>query len=309
MARLPRLKFSDQDTCYHLRNRVAGPAHWFPFQRGPDRRRLFNTLFHFLSAYCCDVFAWELMGNHFHLVIRMLAYRELTRPELEARARRLYLFPERVLKTDADWKRFNQRLFDVSELMRNLDGAYATGFNRRHHRRGSLWAGRFQSTVLKNAEAVRECVFYVELNALRARLVQRPEDYAWGSAAQRASGHDQNLVPLTELMETSDLHQARALYRATLYHRGAFPSRPQVGRIPAAILRLEQARGFLPAGSYTQKQPFFSAGLLVGSAASVATEIRRWKQQGRYAESKQPVPQLGGAFHTIRDPRSPPRPV
>jgi putative transposase len=65
--------------------------------------------------------------------------------------------------------------------MRDLLGPYASYFNRKYGLNGRLWQGRFYSTVLDD-EHFWAALRYVELNPVRAEMVQRAEDYRWSSA-------------------------------------------------------------------------------------------------------------------------------
>jgi hypothetical protein len=76
--------------------------------------------------------------------------------------------------TEEEWERFRQRLFDVSELMRNIQSSFARWYNRSYDRRGRFWADRFKSVFLETETAVLDCMLYVELNPVRAGLVERP---------------------------------------------------------------------------------------------------------------------------------------
>ena len=65
--------------------------------------------------------------------------------------------------------------------MRDVLGPYASYFNHKYGLNGRLWQGRFYSTVLDD-EHFWAAMRYVELNAVRAGMVQRAEDYRWSSA-------------------------------------------------------------------------------------------------------------------------------
>ena len=73
---------------------------------------------------------------------------------------------------EARWKRLQEHLFDVSEFVRKVQGAFATWYNRTFNRKGHLWGDRFKSTLLGGPEAVLDAALYVELNAVRAGLVE-----------------------------------------------------------------------------------------------------------------------------------------
>ena len=87
------------------------------------------------------------------------------------------LAPERCRKV-------GEQLNDISFFMRQIHQKYTFYINRVHNRRGTLWADRFKSTILEGEHALWNCVKYIELNAVRANLVDDPADYrfcTWGN--------------------------------------------------------------------------------------------------------------------------------
>jgi len=70
----------------------------------------------------------------------------------------------------------------LSRMMQTLGRRYVAMFNRRHHRSGTLWEGRFRATVLEAASYLLPCMSYVELAPVRAGLVRQPQDHRWSSA-------------------------------------------------------------------------------------------------------------------------------
>lgn len=246
MARIPRIKIEDEDTCYHVGARVAGPPKWFPFDDPVARHKLEELIRFYTEAYFREVASFSLMSNHYHVQVRFEAFRQLSRSELEERAALLYPSPEKVLVIPRDWERFNRRLFDLSELMRNIQGEYAKWYNRNYGRRGSLWAERFNSTVALGSQAIQETLAHIELNPVRANLVERPEDYRSSSACLRQIGADDWLMPLSELFERPD-HMLN--YRSLLYYRGFEGVSTAGARISASTLQQEQERDFEVKGS------------------------------------------------------------
>lgn len=79
-------------------------------------------------------------------------------------------------------------------LMRDLAGCYAAYFNRRYGRSGTLWEGRFGSCLVDSPRYVLGCYRYVELNPVRAGMVQRPVDYDWSSARANCGQATRELV-------------------------------------------------------------------------------------------------------------------
>jgi hypothetical protein len=75
-----------------------------------------------------------------------------------------------------------------------------------------------------------QCTYFrndcrVELNAVRARLAELPEQWRWSSAWTRKNGQAEWLIPLEELVETSDPTLAGELYWTSLYWRGTRPGK------------------------------------------------------------------------------------
>lgn len=103
-----------------------------------------------------------------------------------------------------------------SGLMRDLGQRYVQSFNRRHGRTGTLWEGRFHSSVVESARYVLACYRYIESNPVRARMVNHPTGYAWSSywanAGLRAdallSPHKEYLALATAAMERAKTYAA-----------------------------------------------------------------------------------------------------
>jgi REP element-mobilizing transposase RayT len=109
-----------------------------------DRQRWFDLLDRVATRCGWRVFAWVLLGNHFHLYLRT------PQPNLSAG-------------------------------MHDLNSGYASGFNRRYRRCGALFQGRFKAILVEDESHALELTRYIHLNPVRARLVERPEDYGWSS--------------------------------------------------------------------------------------------------------------------------------
>jgi putative transposase len=69
----------------------------------------------------------------------------------------------------------------LSRGMRQLNGVYTQGFNRRHRRVGHLFGGRFKAILVKKEPYLLELCRYVVLNPVRAKLVRAAKDWRWSS--------------------------------------------------------------------------------------------------------------------------------
>jgi hypothetical protein len=79
---------------------------------------------------------------------------------------------------------FRKRFCDLSAFVKELKERFSRWFNKHHGRRGTLWMDRFKSVLVEDGEALRTMALYIDLNPVRAGLVEDPKDYRWsGSAA------------------------------------------------------------------------------------------------------------------------------
>ncbi len=308
MARLARLKFTGVDTWYHLTCRIAGHEGEYPLADPLRRRQLINTIRHYASIYFCRVAAFCIMGNHYHLVLQFEAEREVPRKKLEARAKVMYpggLMRQRLATwSDADWERYRKRLFDVSEFMRNVQMAYARWYNMTYRRKGRFWGDRFHSVVLGDDRALLDCILYVELNPVRAGIVERPEAWDGASMHHREAAADKWLVPIEKLLPHNSREAAMVEFRQLLYHRGAVPTKAGQARISQELLKQEAARGYQSQGMFLRRLRFFTDGVVIGTEAFVRAQIGILRGKGWYRRRKNPVRQLDGNLHSLREQRS-----
>ena len=107
--------------------RVAGSPRFFPLQSPLARRKLTETIRFYVSAYRCRMFAFEVLDNHYHLIVHFEKFRELTRLQLERAAAGLYGKRWKTKTKGWDWGRwlvFNRRRFDVSSMMQHINGGH-----------------------------------------------------------------------------------------------------------------------------------------------------------------------------------------
>jgi putative transposase len=84
----------------------------------------------------------------------------------------------------------------VPAMMQALGRSYVRAFNRRHNRSGTLFEGRYRSTLIEAERHLLACMAYIDLNPVRAGMVARAEDYAWSSYGHHAGlRQDDGLTP------------------------------------------------------------------------------------------------------------------
>jgi REP element-mobilizing transposase RayT len=297
---------SEEDAFYHICTRIAGTRGGYPLQERRASRKLLRTIQFFVQVYYSRLAAFAILGNHYHFIIFLEKFRQLSRQELIQKARHLYgeRFEHNTAHwTQREWEKFNRKLFDVSSLMQQVNGSYAMWFNRNYNRRGHFWADRFRNPQLLDPGSVQECLLYIELNAVRAGLVRRPEQWKAGSARLRWKGKDQNLIPLSEIFVGIDPAEVYEVYRFRLYSRGAV-KKPGRGSISPEILDREARLGFGHSGMYLDRQRFYTDGLAIGAQKQVEILLNLFRDRGDYLRRKNPIPQLVGTIYSLREQRS-----
>ncbi|MGI9244370.1 MAG: transposase [Verrucomicrobiales bacterium] len=188
----------------HVVSRTAGREILFD----DDGKEMFSKiLFKQLKFSGLRVYAWCFMGNHFHLLLEVPHREEaLARLSDEDVLAKLSVFAnEKSTKfllaelegcrraTNAAGvgriaARVRARLFDLSMFMKELKLRFTLAYNFSSGRTGTLWEGPFRSVLVEPGEALRAVAGYIDLNTIRAGLVEKPEDYRWCSYAAAVGG-------------------------------------------------------------------------------------------------------------------------
>jgi hypothetical protein len=172
-------------------------------------------------------------------------------------------------------------MFDVSAFMKLLKQRFSQWFNARNARKGTLWEERFRSVLVDGAgDALLTMAAYIDLNPLRAGIVQDPKDYPWSGYGEAVAGRKparhgiQRLA--TALLHGRQESPARSLelYRQFLHlegderrqHTGP-DGRPVRASIPAGeVAKVLAAKGRLPAHEYVRcRVRYFCDGAVLGS--------------------------------------------
>ncbi len=202
--RIRRLKISGASAVYHCISRTVAGAFMFD---AVAKERLRRQLWQVADFSGVEVLTYCLMSNHFHLLIRVPDREEVVLSDRELLRRYAVLYPEptpyqtmtvkylaAVLQRGGEeaqmWRRrLLVRMHDVSEFMKTLKQRYTIWYNQTHERYGTLWAERFKSTIVEGREAaLRVTAAYIDLNPVRAGIVEDPKDYRWsgyGAAMER----------------------------------------------------------------------------------------------------------------------------
>ena len=103
-----------------------------------------------------------------------------------------------------------------SLLMKFLGQRYVQYVNRTYKRSGTLWEGRFRASLVQTEQYLLTCYRYIEMNPVRANMVQHPKEYRWSSYAANALGKKADwLTPHDEYLALgANDTERRSAYRA-----------------------------------------------------------------------------------------------
>jgi putative transposase len=103
-----------------------------------------------------------------------------------------------------------------SLVFRDLGRDYVRQFNKRHGRTGTLWEGRFKSSLIDTDNYLLACYRYIELNPVRAGIVEEPGSYPWSSFHTNARGISNDLIVPHDLWLSlgDDDRKRREAYRS-----------------------------------------------------------------------------------------------
>ena len=123
-----------------------------------NRRFYLKCLAKFAERRCCAIHAYVLMSNHVHLLVTPAANGA------------------------------------VAAMLQDLGRTYVRILNTVHGRTGTLWEGRFKSSLVDSENYLLTCHRYIELNPVRAGIVSHPAEYPWSSHAHYALGRSNALI-------------------------------------------------------------------------------------------------------------------
>ena len=159
---------------------------------GEDLFRESKNHQHFLSLYdkyvdpVSDTFAWCLMRNHFHLLVRVKEEGEIASfydshcQGLRPLAGRNET-PPVVENPGGGGKDWRTRKPDPSNQLSHLFNSYAQYYNKKYKRHGSLFEKRFKRKHVNNEKYFRQLVVYIHNNPVHHGFVDYPGDYPWSS--------------------------------------------------------------------------------------------------------------------------------
>lgn len=286
--RMARIKV-DGRGCYHVVSRIVDRN----FRLDSGEKEIFVRMMRRVEAFSgVKIITFAIMSNHFHFLVDVPEVEEVDYDELLRRMRILY-GDQHVNERLRQWElwrnmgmeqmvedeqaRLRARMYDISAFMKTMKQRYSISYNSRYKRRGTLWEERFKSVVVENTASARAAVAaYIDLNPVRAKLVEDPGEYRWSGYGEACAGVRRSSERLAVIYEDDrgvpSWQEVAGRYRMLLYVAGEERHVKYGDAVVKSGLAHEEVERVLQEGgrlSLAQvlrcRVRYFSAGVALGS--------------------------------------------
>ncbi len=302
MPRTSRLIVTNEKAVYHVMSRTALDG--FPL-KDVEKDFMLDLIKRFSALYFTEILGFCLMGNHFHLLVKMIPDDRFTDEDIQKRFEAHYGDSREFAEGQVPY--FRKKLSSLSEFVREIKVGFARYYNKRHNRRGYFWGDRFKSVIVDKGETLINCLAYIDLNPLRAGLVERPEDYRWNSLGYhlQTDNKDQFLSTdfgLEEFNPPPDKcfegeKERIKRYRRYVYEAGAIdrPNKMQAKVINTKVVAKERKKDFEISriSRFRHRTRYFTDSGIIGSKEFVAQNYQRFKHLFHSKHEKKPKPIKG----------------
>ena len=301
MARIPRLLIDDRPAVYHVISRTALDG--LPFS-ATEKEHFVSLIRKFSAIYFAEILGYCVLDNHWHILVRMFPKDHVSDEEMFARyalahGDKAVLSPERIPALRVTWS-------SLSEMLRELKQTFSRYYNKRHGRKGTLWAERFKSVIVQDGRTLVNCLAYIDLNPVRAGIAKRPEEYRWSSMGYHAqTGNRDGFLSCDFGLADWDIpgRDRFKMYREFLYETGAMDT-GKGGRLDPKIIRSERKKGYrlTAADRLIFRTRYFTEGGIIGTQEFVQQHFQRFKSCFTCKRDKRPqhIEGIEGVFSLKR---------
>ncbi|MCZ6673152.1 MAG: transposase [Verrucomicrobia bacterium] len=275
--RTARLKVQGRSAVYHCVTRVVARA----MLLDKHAKEVLRKQLHYMAEFCgVEILTYCIMTNHFHVLVRVPKKVEVKDLDLVKRFSLLYGKEKGRVETleallkkggeDAELEREKllARMGDISLFMKELKQRFSIWYNRSHNRYGTLWAERFKSVLIEDtAPCLRTVAAYIDLNPVRAGLVEDPKDYRYCGYSEALVGEPRARSGICKLLHEKNINTALADYRKILFLMGSTTStESQKVMDRETVKKVVEADGELPIAQVLRlKIRYFTDGMVLGS--------------------------------------------
>jgi len=239
-----RIKPDHGSMCYHVMSRTVNGEFLF----GDVEKEAFRRMMWRMASFSgVEVLTYVVMSNHFHILVKVpdrekwlrkfegeLGEKALlkhlatvySKKYLEQLKAEIFRYREQnnLQAIEDILQRYKNRFCDVSLFVKELKERFSRWLNKQLGRRGTLWMDRFKSVLVEGSEALATMAAYIDLNPVRAGMVDDPSEYEWSGYGEAYAGSRRSRRGLCKALGLpQDSWETRALsrYRCFLYEEGA----------------------------------------------------------------------------------------
>ncbi|KHE92498.1 MAG: hypothetical protein K8F52_14405 [Candidatus Scalindua rubra] len=290
MARIARIVVEEEEAVYHVMSRTALDG--FVLGDG-EKDELLKIIKRLSAVYFTEVLGFCIMGNHFHLAVRVRPGGEYTDVEVRKRFKLYYGKDSKRELAEDQISIIRSKWGNLSEYVKEIKQNFSRYYNRKVGRKGFFWSDRFKSVLVENGETLINCLAYIDLNPVRAGIVKRPEDYRWCSLGYHVqAGNKDKFLSLD--FGLSDFVRATAkkrfeYYREFVYEKGGIET--SAGRqIDPEILERERQKRYKigKTDRFVYRTRYFTDSAIIGSKGFVSMYYHKFKDHFQSVHDKVP---------------------
>jgi REP element-mobilizing transposase RayT len=292
---------------YHCISRVVDRR----FILDAPQKEAFVRFMRGYETYCgVQIITFCVMSNHFHVLLRVPK-----RPSADLLPSDAELV-ERLRAADCSYgaqtlaqqlenlrtsgrhqdaetlrERFFSTMWDVSYFMRVLKQRFSQWYNGRHDRKGTLWEERFRSVLVEAGSTLRTVALYIDLNPVRAGMVNDPKDYRWCGYAEATAGARRAREAIARAMDgccsgKASIGRRLVAYRLALFEAGGIfvqqdgDEKIRNGSAAQLFESVRLSHGKLGLREVLRcRVRYFTEGLVLGSVEFVEHHFQRYRSR------------------------------
>lgn len=230
-----RLLIENEDAVYHVVSRTPSKQHLF----GQKEKEKFRELMWRQAQFSgVEILAYCIMSNHFHILVRIPYLKEIDDALLIERYKKLYardyvpptsltvselkfLLASGGEEAEQERARLKTRMGSLPHFIKELKQRYSIWYNRNHDNKGTIWSERYRSLIVQNStESLSLVAAYIDLNPVRAEMVNDPAEYPFCGYADAMGGHSLARKGLQFVMNRAYWKSSISSYRLILFGKG-----------------------------------------------------------------------------------------